>query len=274
MPDFKNSKGFQLRSGNKPNAPFKMMGSSPAKNEIFGLSGGTSYDASDLLSTKKKTPKIKDDTKVIKIDESKTEKVKPQKLDIVNKDPKTGKDVKVGETNTSSRPDGEGPVTKEPKPNETKTEGKAEKKGLWSRYRDYVTNADGKGSYAKTQDSINELANVVGNTDKHSTDNFDKVDASQQKEKDAKAKEIATADANKKDAINATQKAEMHASNLAVNAQNIERSKALQKQTEQGVKVAEENISGEKELGADEDKSIKVIKGSGNDQKVKTALDK
>jgi len=48
----------------------------------------------------------------------------------------------------------------------------------------------------------------------------------------------------------------------------------LQKQTEQGVKVAEENISGEKELGADEDKSIKVIKGSGNDQKVKTALDK
>ena len=29
MPDFNKSKGFQLKSGNKANAPFKMMGSSP-----------------------------------------------------------------------------------------------------------------------------------------------------------------------------------------------------------------------------------------------------
>jgi hypothetical protein len=93
-------------------------------------------------------------------------------------------------------------------------------------------------------------------------------------DEDAKAKEIATADANKKDAINAKQKAEMHTSNLAKNAQDIERSKSLQKSTEQGIKVAEENKSKEKELGADENKSIKIIKGSGNDQKVKTALDK
>ena len=33
MPNFNKSKGFQLRSGNKAKAPFKMMGSSPAKNE-------------------------------------------------------------------------------------------------------------------------------------------------------------------------------------------------------------------------------------------------
>tara|TARA_R110001606_G_scaffold382323_1_gene544001 strand:+ start:42 stop:722 length:681 start_codon:yes stop_codon:yes gene_type:complete len=31
MPNFNKSKGFQLRSGNKAKAPFKMMGSSPAK---------------------------------------------------------------------------------------------------------------------------------------------------------------------------------------------------------------------------------------------------
>ena len=201
-----------------------------------------------------------------------TNKVKSQKIDIVNKDPKTGKDVKVGETNTSSRPDSEGPVTKEPKPNETKTEAKAEKKGLWGRYRDHVTNADGKGSYAKTQDSINELANVVGSTKRHSTDNFEKVNINLQKEKDAKAKEIATADANKKDTINAQQKAEMHNSQLAVNEQNIASAKALEAQRLQGVKIAEENVSKEKELEETEPKAI--IKGGGNNQKVKTALDK
>ena len=37
MPNFQKSKGFQLRSGNKAKAPFKMMGSSPAKNGILGL---------------------------------------------------------------------------------------------------------------------------------------------------------------------------------------------------------------------------------------------
>jgi len=57
--------------------------------------------------------------------------------------------------------------------------------------------------------------------------------------------------------------AEMHKSKLAVNEQHIERSKALQKATEQGIKVAEENKSGEIELGSTENESIKVIKGSG-----------
>ena len=249
---------FKMRSGNGP-LQFKQMGASPAN---FGL-----MDALSLGSGSDKTKDIKaPEVKTIDTTEGQknTNKVKPQKLDIVNKDPKTGKDVKVGETNTSSRPDGEGPVTKEPKPNETKTEAKPEKKGLWGRYRDYVTNADGKGSYAKNQDSINELANVVGNTDKHSTDNFDKVDASQQKEKDAKAKEIATADANKKDAISAKQKAEMHKSQLAVNEQTIANGQAMEKKRLQGIEVAEENVSGEKELGTDENKSIKVIKGGGD----------
>jgi hypothetical protein len=248
---------FKMRSGNGP-LQFKQMGASPAN---FGLMDALSLGSGSDKTKDIKAPEVK--TIDTKEGQKNTNKVKPQKLDIVNKDPKTGKDVKVGETNTSSRPDGEGPVTKEPKPNET-TEGKAEKKGLWSRYRDYVTNADGKGSYAKNQDSINELANVVGNTDKHSTGNFEKATASQQKEKDAKAKEIATADANKKDAINATQKAEMHASNLAVNAQNIERSKALQKQTEQGVKVAQENISDDNKIESTENTSKAVLTdGSG-----------
>ena len=37
MPNFQKSKGFQLKSGNKANAPFKMIGSSPAKQSAsFG----------------------------------------------------------------------------------------------------------------------------------------------------------------------------------------------------------------------------------------------
>ena len=37
MPNFNKSKGFQLRSGNKAKAPFKMMGSSPAKDMLSDI---------------------------------------------------------------------------------------------------------------------------------------------------------------------------------------------------------------------------------------------
>ena len=83
MPNFQKSKGFQLKSGNKAKAPFKMMGSSsPAKGwgDIFG---GANKQANEMA---KQTPKIK----TTKIDESKNER------------------VKLG----SSRPNGEDAVTK------------------------------------------------------------------------------------------------------------------------------------------------------------------
>ena len=58
MPNFTKSKGFQLKSGNKAKAPFKMMGSSPAKDgfTIPGADGGTS--AIDAFTTKTKNKKI------------------------------------------------------------------------------------------------------------------------------------------------------------------------------------------------------------------------
>ena len=47
MPNFNKSKGFQLRSGNKDKAPFKMMGSSPA---AFGRKKGA-FDTTDEKPT-------------------------------------------------------------------------------------------------------------------------------------------------------------------------------------------------------------------------------
>jgi len=41
MPNFKKTRGFTLRSGNKPSG-FKMMGSSPASMRSFGMGEGTS----------------------------------------------------------------------------------------------------------------------------------------------------------------------------------------------------------------------------------------
>ena len=233
---------FKMRSGNGP-LQFKQMGASPAS---FGLMDAIGAFGGDKGNKNITAPGS--DDKVIKTNEAKTEKVKPQKLDIVNKNPKTGKDEKVGETNTSSRPNGTEAVTKEPKPNETKTEAKPEKKGLWQRYKDHVGSED----YHKTKDSFNELANVVDKSTVRKTDSAKNFKADQKADADAKTKEIATADANKKDAINATQKAEMHKSKLAVNEQNIAASQALEQQRLQGVKVAEDNVSGENELGETE----------------------
>jgi len=89
-------------------------------------------------------------------------------------------------------------------------------------------------------------------------------DVGKRADADAEAKKVATADANKKDAINAQQKAEMHTSQLAVNEQNIAASQALEKQRLAGVKVAEENISGEKELESTKNTSKAVLTdGSG-----------
>ena len=44
MPNFSKSKGFQLRSGNKPGASFKMMGSSPFRAENAYAASEGNYD--------------------------------------------------------------------------------------------------------------------------------------------------------------------------------------------------------------------------------------
>ena len=85
MPNFNKSKGFQLRSGNKAKAPFKMMGSSPAK--------GGFMDALNAFKGESKT-------KNLKAKEVKT-------IDTTKSQANTEK-VKLG----SSRPDGDKATTK------------------------------------------------------------------------------------------------------------------------------------------------------------------
>ena len=147
---------FKMRSGNGPLA-FKEMGATPAN---FSWDSGGSNQAEEMSKLGEEINKPAD--KPIKIDDSKTEKVKPQKIDIVTENPETGKREKIGETNTSSRPEGSEAVTKTPeeqgmqKPEKEAPEAK-EKKGLWQRYKDHV----GSKEYHQVKDSMNELANVL-----------------------------------------------------------------------------------------------------------------
>ena len=88
MPNFTKSKGFQLKSGNKAKAPFKMMGSSsPAKGwgDIFG---GANKQAEEMA---KQTPKVE----TIKIDETKNEKA-PKVRSMTDKELKMKQDGKLG----------------------------------------------------------------------------------------------------------------------------------------------------------------------------------
>ena len=85
------------------------------------------------------------------IDTSKAQKnttlVKPKKIDIVTTNPKTGKREKIGETNTSSRPDGSGPVVQTPE----------EKRGI-TKNEIKQTSGGGKGSSEKEGPSfLNKL---------------------------------------------------------------------------------------------------------------------
>jgi hypothetical protein len=58
MPNFQKSKGFQLRSGNKAKAPFKMMGSSPAKQGLMGMLGAFGGGSKQADEMAKQTPKV------------------------------------------------------------------------------------------------------------------------------------------------------------------------------------------------------------------------
>jgi hypothetical protein len=49
MPNFNKSKGFQLRSGNKAKAPFKMMGSSPANDGVKSSFNPKVFDKEDNI---------------------------------------------------------------------------------------------------------------------------------------------------------------------------------------------------------------------------------
>ena len=238
---------FKMRSGNHEHLPFKEMGSTPAN---FGLMDAIGAFGGDKGNKNITAPGS--DDKGIKINEAKTEKVKPQEIKIKGSD-KT--------TNTSSRPEdnataeqrmGSDFVTNKPEPNETKTETETsapepeKKKGLFGRYRDYVKSED----YHKNKDSINEAANVIGNTNKHQTNSAEKYNKDKNQKKATQLATEATTRQNAENEVKSTQNAEMHKSKLAVNEQQIANGKALADQRNQKVEIQKEANSKENELAA------------------------
>jgi len=206
MPNFQKSKGFQLRSGNKAKAPFKMMGSSPAK-QSYGFS---------MTDDKTKDLKLKE-VKTTKIDDSKTEKVKPKKLDIVTENPETGKREKVGETNTSSRPERVEAVTKKPKPEEVtddtmvRDQPKEGKKSLWQKYKAYRDSDKFKENDAAIQD-VAAMFDPTGRK-KGGKEIRDRLD----KKATIKKSDIFAKSEAEKQAKKETRDIEMHESKLAMN---------------------------------------------------------
>ena len=206
MPNFTKSKGFQLRSGNIAKAPFKMMGSSPAK-QSYGFS---------MTDDKTKDLKLKE-VKTTKIDDSKTEKVKPKKLDIVTENPETGKREKVGETNTSSRPERVEAVTKKPKPEEVtddtmvRDQPKEGKKSLWQKYKAYRDSDKFKENDAAIQD-LAAMLDPTGRK-KGGKEIRDRLD----KKATIKKSDIFAKSEAEKQAKKETRDIEMHESKLAMN---------------------------------------------------------
>jgi len=159
---------FKMRSGNGPLA-FKEMGASPAKE-------GGLIDWTGGFGKKNEITFPEDPNKPIIIDESKAEKIKPKKLDIINKDPKTGKNVKVGETNTSSRPEwnatseqrmGSDYVTKMPegegkeitikKPTDKETPEEPKKKTFWQKFQEHHDSGEARKVEAHFADWVQSL---------------------------------------------------------------------------------------------------------------------
>ena len=245
---------------------------SPVKQGFMDMIGG------DGLGGENKNKDLKppsSDKKPIVIDESKTEKVKPQEI----------KRTDTGETtNTSSRPEdnatpeqrmGSDYVTKTPEEagmHEVKKQQeqqaqpplaaeKPEKKGLWQRFKDHHDSGEAMKVEAHFKDAA---AVIAGDGRKDGSDLHKQYD---QNIKDKKTSQLATkakADQDAKDAINAKQKEEMHKSQLAVNEQNINASKALEEQRKSNVKIQEEANAGEGEVESTEPTAPTIITNTAN----------
>ena len=234
---------FKMRSGNGPLA-FKEMGAStPAKGlmDMLGSFGGGDQ-ASEMSKMGEKINKPINEN-IITLDDSKTDKIKA--VDLKIKD--TGK-----MSSTSSRPEGTEAVTKEPNPNETKTEAKPKKKGLWGRYKDHV----GSEAYHQVKDSANELANVVDKStvrDTTSAQRFNKNLADKNKLKLDKIKSDKEA---KEKGEKTKREIEMHDTNIAykqqqtkTSAQTEATSKALEnKRINSSVQIQKDADSGVDEV--------------------------
>lgn len=281
--------GFKMRSGNGP-LPFKQMGATPVKqlDSIFGTMPGDqkikiedpNKDPNSTVErvTKQATkgPEVKKENKKEppkpkeKNWREKKSDFKDQKKDFrkTRKDFKKGNKEEIAELKASGASRDEIKAAKKVNKQEQKDLKQAHKDDNKTAKQNYKNDAGYKEHKAQQRKELSEGLMDLGQSRtfqgkgaKSFVELQSDRDVGKRADKDAKAKEIATAEANKKDAINATQKAEMHKSQLAVNDQNIAASKALEAKRLQGVEVAEENISKEKELDADEPTAI--IKGGG-----------
>ena len=243
---------FKMRSGNGP-LQFKQMGASPTNN------------APDLEATKPAPPE--------KNWREKKGEFKTQKKDFrkTRQDFKKGNREEIAELKASGASKEEIKAAKKVNKQEQKDLKQAHKDDNKTAKQSYKNDPEYKAHRAQQKKELSEGLMDLGQSrtfQGKGAKSFVELQgdrkAGERADKQIKLKEEATADANKKDAIDATQKAEMHKSKLAVNEQNIARSKALQKQTEQGVEVAEENISGKNKTDATENEASKVIKGGKN----------
>ena len=168
MPNFNKSKGFQLRSGNKAKAPFKMMGSSPAKNE-----------------------KTSDNESAKRLLKEKNDKILKLQIEKDNRDIKDAAD-KVGKSNTTTVVKEEEAPKPKPKHRDqvkkaekiTKLEGKEAKRD--------AKRADGKKVFLgnlKKKNNANKREKLQTEVDKTS-EQYTTDKAAKSEEKKKKASEI------------------------------------------------------------------------------------
>jgi len=223
---------FKMRSGNA--IPFKEMGSLSIKGS-GDYSGGFGDNKNKDL--KAKEIKTIDTTE----GQEKTNKVKPQEIKIAD----TGK---MG--NTSSRPDGDGPVTKKPKPkvNKAKTkEPKAEKKSLWQKFKDHHDS----GNAAKVEAQFKDAAAVIAGDGRAGGDALraqnskdmavqkSQVFAEEQAVKAEGKETTATERQAKLDADNAR----LTESQIQVNNQKVANSEVLTAQRKQNMEIASNDVA-------------------------------
>jgi len=300
MPNFNKSKGFQLRSGNKANAPFKQMGASPANfGKVFGellggkkigslidsgkdlLTGGKSVEELAITSTRKDSENHVIDSGAEPKEQTWQEKksdFKDQKKDYR----KTRKDFRKGNREEIAELKDSGASRREI--SDARKVNRQEQKDLRQSHRDdnktakqsYKSDPEYKAHKAEQRKQFSEALIDLGQSrtfqGKGAKSFFELNDkrkavreANKKADANASAKKVATAATNKKDAIKEARASEMHKSKLALNKQNIAASQALEKQRLQGVQIAKENISEEYKLNPTDNKSFSVITGSGED---------
>jgi len=192
--------GFKLRSGNGP-LPFKQMGSSPAKqSEGFGMGDVASQtvDKDEIKIQKKDQAEEMNkaaaeanksvNDKAIKIDESKTEKPKSQKIKIKNSDKKSGERAPVTKT-----PEEQGMHKAEKNAPEKKKGwlGRTLEKG--KELQTKLIGAEGSEKRARFKDTMAHAGNIIGDigqtgTAKTSTDNVEKFHAKKKSDETHKMK--------------------------------------------------------------------------------------